>query len=159
MKIILHIVAIFVLALSALAQQTQGNQRDEDSAVPRDGQSRKIAVMLAEVNADAVIGDPDGKRFLHEVEDQLQASDTFYWWSSNAEKLPNESLRILVASVEVKDTFGNTLGSAIVLTTGRICDNDKEAQRQIDVRTYFVKHEESVASFVRQYFEDIRDKV
>jgi len=72
-------------------------------------------------------------------------------------KDPKKSLGGLVASVEVKDAGGVTIGSAIVLVTSRV--SDKDARRQLDVRICLIRREEPVDGFVRQYFEEIRDKI
>lgn len=159
MRIRLHTIVIFVLALNALGQQPRGSRHDENPSTQEGEQDGRIAVTLAEVNTDAVIGDPDGKRFLQEIENQLQASDNFYWWGGNAARLTKKSLEILVASVEVEDSAGVTIGSAIVLLTSRVSDKDKEARRQVDVRTCFIRRGEPVDGFVRQYFDEIRDKI
>ncbi|HUE51264.1 MAG TPA: hypothetical protein VMO80_02890 [Terriglobales bacterium] len=168
MKVSLHIVSVILLASSSFAQQSQQYPpdvqayRDELLRHPPEQEHKgKVAVVLGAEGGDSVVGDPDGKRFLHELENELQASSAFYWWGESLERLPKESVRVHFVSVEVEGANGETIGSAIVLSAARACEKDehKEAVRPISLRIWFVRHNEPVDGVLRDYFDDLHDKM
>ena len=82
------------------------------------------------VGADGVVGDPDGKRFMGELEAQLQASTIYERGEAfDIDRLSRKAIRIRAVSVEVKGRAGETLGSVIVLSTAKLCVKDKDAER------------------------------
>jgi hypothetical protein len=165
MRIGLLFSAVILFALSAAAQQTlpdhSNTQRheSEDLRPCGDDQTGKLAVELTEVGADSVVGDPDGKRFLHEVANELQASTLFYWWGCGDQLLPKKVLFVHLISVEVKGINGETIGSAIVLIASRRSEKDADAQRQLGVETWFVRHDEPVRDIVSNYFRELQGKM
>jgi hypothetical protein len=121
-------------------------------------QNEKVAIEFSKAG-DAIDGDPEAARFEQEFLDQLQASGRFYWWGSAVRLLPENSLHVVLISVEVKDANGEVVGSAIVLSAARRCAKDPEAEHPIDVKTWFVRHNQPVDDIVRTYFRELQEKV
>jgi len=158
----LPLLGLAFLALGGLPLRSHHNWFSNESrrGMPQQSveeQNEKVAILFSRAG-DVLDADPDAARFEQSFDDQLQASDRFYWWGSAEQLLPENSLHILLISVEVKDANGDVVGSAIVLSAARRSVKDPGAEHPIDIKTWFVRHNQPVDNIVRAYFRELQDE-